>query len=333
MTEEMMMVAFTTFTMMFLGEGKNQDNFSVIAMQHSSISVQLHFNFFGSTCKVSERNLGLSHGVITTSIMIEDRNVKVLGFVKNSNIEFLIPDRVQLLLDNFTLDSQMSLLEHHIRIAGIFGEEVMILGEKIQLHIHLKSAHDLLAKDHHFLSKNTSDPYVVIKQGHLAVKSEIVKKELNPVWNQKFDMGILDKGEDLELEVFDHDTGGDDGMGKAKVPLGNLTSTPEEIEVQLKGDAGMLHRNHGKIILILSMTDESSHSPGEHHHHHLLIHLLVKLHKQVSHLCGLMECLHLMIDHLFNNNNNNNNNSNHLMLINKMVGLLHLHPIMVICHL
>jgi len=126
----------------------------------------------------------------------------------------------------------------------------------MRLHIHLLRGTDLLAKDHHLFSHKSSDPYVKFKQGHLGIHSDTVKKNLNPEWNQTFDLGILDKNGKLHVEVYDKDLGGDDSMGHGEVDLKNLTDQPQDVEVKLHGDAGLLHKNHGVVHLRLSITGQ-----------------------------------------------------------------------------
>jgi Ca2+-dependent lipid-binding protein len=119
------------------------------------------------------------------------------------------------------------------------------------LHIKLLSGHDLLSKDRHLLSKNTSDPYVKFKQGHFGVHSTTISKNLNPVWNEEFHIPVLDRHQDLEIEVFDKDLLHDDKMGHAKVNLSSIGQTPEDHDIKLHGDAGLLHLNHGHLKLQL----------------------------------------------------------------------------------
>eukprot|EP01101_Sappina_pedata_P006123 TRINITY_DN2966_c0_g1_i1.p2 TRINITY_DN2966_c0_g1~~TRINITY_DN2966_c0_g1_i1.p2 ORF type:complete len:156 (+),score=87.71 TRINITY_DN2966_c0_g1_i1:215-682(+) len=122
---------------------------------------------------------------------------------------------------------------------------------KTRLHIELISGKDLLAKDSHLFKANTSDPYVVFKQDRLAINSKTVKKTVNPVFDDKLEIGVVDKKEKLEIEVFDHDLGGDDAMGSAKVDLSGVTTTPKLFEIKLSGDAGLFHRNHGILTMKL----------------------------------------------------------------------------------
>jgi hypothetical protein len=119
-----------------------------------------------------------------------------------------------------------------------------------KLHVRLISGEHLLAKD----SGGTSDPYVVFKQDHVTVKSKVIPKTLNPVWNENLEIGISDLHKELEIEVWDKDLFSDDAMGHASIPIAALSSTPQEVVLKLKGDAGLFSRNHGKLKLLLWIT-------------------------------------------------------------------------------
>ena len=64
--------------------------------------------------------------------------------------------------------------------------------------IHLKAGHDLSIKD----SCGTSDPYVkFFHDGRMVHKSKTVYKDLNPVWDETFDLVIEDISVPLDLKV------------------------------------------------------------------------------------------------------------------------------------
>ena len=94
------------------------------------------------------------------------------------------------------------------------------------LHICLSHAHNLKAMD----SNGLSDPYVTIALAGATRKSKIVKADLNPHWNQHFNLvsGILNDlmaAAPLRLHVFDWDRfGKDDDLGHANVSLQALES-------------------------------------------------------------------------------------------------------------
>ncbi|XP_052485794.1 synaptotagmin-3 isoform X3 [Gossypium raimondii] len=93
------------------------------------------------------------------------------------------------------------------------------------LHVKVVRAHKLLKMD--FLG--TSDPYVKLNltgESLPAKKTSIKKRNLNPVWNEKFKLVVKDpESQVLQLEVFDWDkVGTHDRLGMQFVPLKLLTA-------------------------------------------------------------------------------------------------------------
>ncbi|KAF3442275.1 hypothetical protein FNV43_RR16191 [Rhamnella rubrinervis] len=81
-----------------------------------------------------------------------------------------------------------------------------------------------------------SDPYVVVFIRPLfKVKTKVVDNNLNPVWNQTFELIVEDKEtQSLILEVFDQDIGQDKRLGTAKLPLIELEAeTAKDFELRL----------------------------------------------------------------------------------------------------
>ncbi|KAJ9171297.1 hypothetical protein P3X46_014685 [Hevea brasiliensis] len=88
-----------------------------------------------------------------------------------------------------------------------------------------------------------SDPYVVLYiRPVFKVKSNVVENNLNPVWNQTFELIAEDKEtQSLILEVFDKDIGQDKRLGTTKVPLIELEAeTWKELELRLLPSLDML---------------------------------------------------------------------------------------------
>nr|GMC82789.1 synaptotagmin-4-like isoform X1 [Ipomoea batatas] len=81
-----------------------------------------------------------------------------------------------------------------------------------------------------------SDPYVVVYIRSLfKVKTKTIDDNLNPVWNETFELIAEDKEtQAVILEVFDEDVGQDELMGVAKLPLNELVpETSKQIELRL----------------------------------------------------------------------------------------------------
>ncbi|CAA7402099.1 unnamed protein product [Spirodela intermedia] len=68
-----------------------------------------------------------------------------------------------------------------------------------------------------------SDPYVILSTRNKRVKSRVIKKDVNPEWNEDLSLYVQDTTDPVRLEVFDKDTfSQDDPMGRADVDIGPL---------------------------------------------------------------------------------------------------------------
>ncbi|GAV61704.1 C2 domain-containing protein, partial [Cephalotus follicularis] len=66
----------------------------------------------------------------------------------------------------------------------------------------------------------TSDPYVVIAMAQQALKTHVVKKNCNPVWNDELTLSVHDLNVPINLTVYDKDTFSvDDKMGDAVIDI------------------------------------------------------------------------------------------------------------------
>ncbi|KAK4776311.1 hypothetical protein SAY86_004999 [Trapa natans] len=67
----------------------------------------------------------------------------------------------------------------------------------------------------------SSDPYVVFRMGNQSIKTRVVKKNLNPEWNEELTLCVTDQRQPVQLMVYDRDTFGyDDKMGYAEFEIG-----------------------------------------------------------------------------------------------------------------
>ncbi|EAL70090.1 SAM domain-containing protein [Dictyostelium discoideum AX4] len=73
---------------------------------------------------------------------------------------------------------------------------------------------------------SSSDPYVKLKFNGNSFKTETIKNTLSPVWNQSFDIGIInvnDPNAIIEVECLDWDRfGKHDSLGKVQLPIAIL---------------------------------------------------------------------------------------------------------------
>uniref|UniRef100_A0A672MSU9 Extended synaptotagmin-1-like n=1 Tax=Sinocyclocheilus grahami TaxID=75366 RepID=A0A672MSU9_SINGR len=84
------------------------------------------------------------------------------------------------------------------------------------LRIHLVEGQNLVAKDNMMggMVKGKSDPYVKIQIGGETFKSQVIKENLNPTWNEMYEVGIPDNNLDVKFEVYDKDFESDDFLGR-----------------------------------------------------------------------------------------------------------------------
>ncbi|XP_026872326.2 extended synaptotagmin-1 isoform X2 [Electrophorus electricus] len=95
------------------------------------------------------------------------------------------------------------------------------------LRIHLVEAHDLVAKDSFMggMMKGKSDPYMKIQVGGLTFKSHVIKENLNPVWNELYEVILTAlPGQEVQFNMYDKDLDQDDFLGRFKLNLSDLIS-------------------------------------------------------------------------------------------------------------
>ncbi|KAH9616429.1 hypothetical protein KSS87_004528 [Heliosperma pusillum] len=98
------------------------------------------------------------------------------------------------------------------------------------LRLTIKRGIDLAIRD-----VNASDPYIIVRLANQKLKTRVIKKTLNPQWNEDLTLYVTDASEPLKLFVYDHDTLTlDDKMGDAEV---DLKSFLESVKMNLEGMA------------------------------------------------------------------------------------------------
>ncbi|XP_078439073.1 GTPase activating protein 1-like [Wolffia australiana] len=158
---------------------------------------------------------------------------------------------------------------------------------------------NLAVRDHH-----SSDPYVILKWGKQKLKTGVVKKSVNPEWNEELTLCVLDPSHPIHLSVYDKDIlGRDDKMGNADIDVMpfiqavrmGLQNLPESVIVKniipsrtnSLAEESKIHFRDGKLVqdIALRLRDVES---GEielqlnwvdlpptqlherrHHHHHM----------------------------------------------------------------
>ncbi|KAL8134589.1 protein C2-DOMAIN ABA-RELATED 4-like [Apium graveolens] len=83
------------------------------------------------------------------------------------------------------------------------------------LRIRIKRGINLAVRD-----LNTSDPYVVVKMGRQKLKTRVIKRDVNPEWNEDLTLSVQDPNAPVKITVYDHDTFSlDDKMGEAEFSI------------------------------------------------------------------------------------------------------------------
>ncbi|KAJ8761151.1 hypothetical protein K2173_001207 [Erythroxylum novogranatense] len=87
------------------------------------------------------------------------------------------------------------------------------------LRIHVNRGLNLAIRD-----ARSSDPYLVVKMGKQKLKTRVVKKNVNPEWNEDLTLLIIDPNLPIKIEVFDRDLfSRDDRMGDAEFDIRPFT--------------------------------------------------------------------------------------------------------------
>ncbi|XP_059671008.1 uncharacterized protein LOC132316550 isoform X1 [Cornus florida] len=87
------------------------------------------------------------------------------------------------------------------------------------LLINILSGKNLAVRDKYF--KKSSDPYVKVQMGEQKAVTKVVKKNVNPEWNEALTFPITDTSLPIKLKVYDKDTvTRDDKMGDADINIG-----------------------------------------------------------------------------------------------------------------
>ncbi|XP_074273090.1 calcium-dependent lipid-binding protein-like [Silene latifolia] len=137
-----------------------------------------------------------------------------------------------------------------VPIGGPVDTSDLELRPQGRLTVTIVKANDLKNKE--MIGK--SDPYTVIHIRPLfKYKTKVVEDNLNPVWNETFEVIAEDKEtQSLMIEVFDKDIGQDKKLGIAKLPLIDLIpDTPKEVDLKLNEslDSTKAKKDRGIITL------------------------------------------------------------------------------------
>lgn len=109
-----------------------------------------------------------------------------------------------------------------------------------------------------------SDPYVRLQLGKQRGKTKVIRKNLNPVWDENFRFVVGDLGDELTISVLDEDKYfSDDFVGQVKVPLWkvldaeNLTLGTAWYQLQPKNKKSKI-KECGEIRLHISLSQKNT---------------------------------------------------------------------------
>ncbi|KAK1295933.1 C2 and GRAM domain-containing protein [Acorus calamus] len=132
----------------------------------------------------------------------------------------------------------------------------------MKLKVRVIEARNLPAMDLNGLS----DPYVRLHLGRYKFKTKVVKKSLNPCWDEEFNFKVDDLSEELSVSVLDEDKYfSDDFLGQVKVPVSqvlesdNMTLGPAWFALQPKSKKSK-SRECGDIRLTISLSQNNNFS-------------------------------------------------------------------------
>ncbi|XVE58860.1 hypothetical protein DITRI_Ditri04bG0203000 [Diplodiscus trichospermus] len=128
------------------------------------------------------------------------------------------------------------------------------------LRIRVKRGVNLAVRD-----VRTSDPYVVVKMGRQKLKTRVIKKDVNPEWNEDLTLSVTDPSNPIKLTVYDHDTfSKDDKMGDAEfdirpyiealkmnleeIPNGTIISRVHPCRSNCLAEESTIYFKEGKVV-------------------------------------------------------------------------------------
>ncbi|KAI4326277.1 hypothetical protein MLD38_031606 [Melastoma candidum] len=96
------------------------------------------------------------------------------------------------------------------------------------LRVRIKRGINLAVRD-----VRSSDPYVVLKMGQQKLKTRVIRKDVNPEWNEDLTFSVSDPHLPIHLTIYDHDTfTKDDKMGDAEFDIKHFA---DALQMNLEG--------------------------------------------------------------------------------------------------
>ncbi|XP_010551808.1 PREDICTED: protein C2-DOMAIN ABA-RELATED 1 [Tarenaya hassleriana] len=114
------------------------------------------------------------------------------------------------------------------------------------LRLHVKRGVNLAIRD-----VSSSDPYAVVRMGKQKLKTRVVKKNVNPEWNEDLTLSVTDPTLPVKITVYDRDIfSADDRMGEAEFTIGTFLEA-----IKIRHQLGGLPE--GTIIMKVQPTREN----------------------------------------------------------------------------
>ncbi|XP_026202787.1 extended synaptotagmin-1 [Anabas testudineus] len=126
------------------------------------------------------------------------------------------------------------------------------------LRIILMEAKGLVAKDNMMggMVKGKSDPYAKISVGEVPFKSSVIKENLNPVWNEMYEVVLRPQsGQQIQVEVYDKDMDKDDFLGRFQTSVADIIHSQYTDQWYTLNDV-----KSGRVRLILEWVPAVSHN-------------------------------------------------------------------------
>lgn len=147
-------------------------------------------------------------------------------------------------------------------------------GEPNVLHVAVIRARGLKAADTSLVGASSSDPFVTLEFGDTKMKTNIVKKSLEPIWMKLFELPVPSQGKKLgplpalNVLVQDHDTLTSDFLGKVSVSASSLPALEADGAAPptwypLQNKDGSPSASLGQIQLALKLVYDAQHDPSE----------------------------------------------------------------------
>ncbi|XP_029286508.1 LOW QUALITY PROTEIN: extended synaptotagmin-1 [Cottoperca gobio] len=126
------------------------------------------------------------------------------------------------------------------------------------LRIHLLAGQNLIPKDNLMggMVKGKSDPYVKLNIGGETFTSEVIKRNLNPTWNEMYEVVLRPQsGQEVQVELYDKDMDKDDFLGRYQISLADIIRSQFTDQWYTLNDV-----KSGRVRLILEWVPAVSHN-------------------------------------------------------------------------